>query len=183
MGQYFMCVFLAEDGKYIRAFVDPSSYGHGLKLAEHSYVGNSVMNSIEFMLSPSGIFYKSRLVWAGDYADPETSGQDNADTQGPGPNPYTLYSACHDQMDKMVYLNKKSEFQYILNHTKKLFIDKKKIKEIHPLPILVAEGNGSGNGDYYGDGKEHSGTWARDVISVNNSTEGYEEFAELNNCT
>lgn len=88
MGQYFICVFLAEDGKYIRAFVDPSSYSHGAKLAEHSYVGNSVMNSIEFMLSPSGIFYKSRLVWAGDYANPEISGQDNAEAQGPGPNPY-----------------------------------------------------------------------------------------------
>ena len=181
-----MCVFLAEDGKYIRAFVDPSSYGYGLKLVEHSYIENAVMNSIEFMLSPSGMFYKTRLVWAGDYANPETS--DNAEGQGPegagpGPNPYTLYSACQDQLCKMVYLNKKSDYQYILNHTKKLFIDKKKIKEIHPLPLLVAEGNGRGNGDYYADGKEHCGTWARDVISVNDSTEGYEEFAELNNCT
>ena len=182
MGQYFICVFLAEDGKYIRAFVDPSSYSHGAKLAEHSYVGNSVMNSIEFMLSPSGIFYKSRLVWAGDYANPETQGTEGGGP-GSGPNPYTLYSACHDQMHKMVYLNNKSDYQYILNHTKKLFIDKKKIKEIHPLPLLVAEGNGHGNGDYYADGKEHCGTWARDVISVNDSTEGYEEFAELNNCT
>jgi hypothetical protein len=41
-----------------------------------------------------------------------------------------------------------------------------KKNQFHPLPILTAEGNGRGGGDYRGADEDLVGTWARDVISV-----------------
>jgi hypothetical protein len=163
MGQYYLAVFLAEDGKYIRAFATPHNYNNGAKLIEHSYVGNTFMDAVEFMLSPRGMFYKSRLVWAGDYADPEESG-DNLHTMA--------FQAEH----KMVLINKKTNCRYILNHTKRLFIDKDKLEDIHPLALLTAEGNGRGGGDYHGSDEELCGLWARDIISMESSDNGYTEY-------
>lgn len=136
---------------------------NGAKLVEHSYVGIPFMDAVEFMLSPNGMFYKSRLVWAGDYADPENSG-DN------------LYTMAHQVEDKMVFLEKRTDCKFILNHTKKRFINKDTLGDIHPLAILTAEGNGRGNGDYHGSDEELCGSWARDVISVESSDNGYTEF-------
>jgi len=163
MGQYYLAVFLAEDGKFIRAFVNPHTYNSGAKLTEHSYLGNAFMDAVEFMLSPDGMFYKSRLVWAGDYADPEESG-DNLNTM------------ARRAEDKMVILQKRTECRFILNHTKKLFINKDTIGDIHPLALLTAEGNGSGGGDYHGEDEDKCGSWARDVISMDSSDNGYTEY-------
>ena len=63
------------------------------------------------------------------------------------------------------------------NHTKKQYVDKTKFKCYHPLPLLLAEGNGRGGGDYYGSNEDKIGIWARDVISVEDEKpEGYEEY-------
>jgi hypothetical protein len=61
-----------------------------------------------------------------------------------------------------------------VNHTKKVFVDKTKVPEsegwrIHPLPLLTAEGNDRGGGDYRYNNEEEKevvGSWARDVISI-----------------
>jgi hypothetical protein len=45
-------------------------------------------------------------------------------------------------------------------------VDKTKSKSIHPLPLLICEGNGRGGGDYDGSNYDLCGTWARDVISM-----------------
>ena len=73
MGQYYLAAFLAEnDGKeFIRAAINSHEFANGAKLTEHSYVGNNFISAIEYLLSNLGMFYKTRLVWAGDYADPE----------------------------------------------------------------------------------------------------------------
>ena len=49
MGQYYMVVILAEksDKEYIRTYLDPGMYNNGMKLTEHSYIGNNFMNIIE----------------------------------------------------------------------------------------------------------------------------------------
>jgi hypothetical protein len=62
-------------------------------------------------------------------------------------------------------------YRFVVNHTKRQFVDKNSVKEhengyrIHPLPFLTVEGNGRGGGDYFGS-SELIGSWARDVISV-----------------
>ena len=158
MGQYYKVIILGEkssDNKeHIRFYIE---IWYGNKLTEHSYLENPFMNAIEFLISPLGSFYKSRLVWAGDYADPEIGYEQN------------LYSLVEDEHNKE-YIPKSAklceEYKYIVNHTKKQYIDKSKYKSIHPLSLIIAEGNGRGGGDYHGSHEDKIGSWSRDVISI-----------------
>ena len=160
MGQYYYLVILAEkSGKeYIRTYVDPSMYYNGVKLTEHSYIGSGFMTIVENLIGPTGMFYKSRLVWAGDYADAEPNSE------------YNLHGMC-DAKEPCASTNASVSYTYIVNHTKKVYIEKK--GDFHPLPLLTAEGNGRGGGDYRGPNMDMVGTWARDVISMENDAPDY----------
>ena len=168
MGQYYKVVFLAEKEEnkkdFIRIFIEVC-FGNGMKLTEHSYIDNDFVNAIEYLLSPEGSFYKSRIVWAGDYADPEIE--------------KNLYHIANDQPSKEYIPQNKisSEYKYIVNHTKKQYIYKNNYKLYHPLPLITAEGNGRGGGDYYGINEDKIGMWSRDVISIEKKIpENYTEF-------
>jgi hypothetical protein len=156
MGQYYKCVILAEkpaDGKeYIRTFVDPHVYAEGAKLVEHAHCNTEFMRAVEGLLRNGGTFYKSRIVWAGDYADKE-KGYD-----------FNLYEALGQEEPGFTGVGYLYDHPFIVNHTKKEYV--MKINAYHPLPILTAEGNGRGGGDYHGADEDLVGTWARDVISV-----------------
>jgi hypothetical protein len=174
MGQYYIAVFLADktpDQKeeIIRAYVDSWHYNEGSKLIEHSYLDSNFINTVEFHLSKNGMFYKTRVCWAGDYADPELNSSNSSN----------LYRMSHAYESKILYISSKSsvDLPYIINHSKKQFVDKRKLRSFHPLPLLTAEGNGRGGGDYRGDYMNQIGIWARDVISVEKDiTEGFEEL-------
>ena len=164
MGQYYFPMYLSADGK-ILAWMDPLAYNNGMKLTEHCYMKNPFVNTFEWGLVVGAPFYKARVVWAGDYAEPEHEGENlhymcsqytliRPNPRGPGP-------------------------RYILNHTKKLFVDKEKVpamggRTYHPLPILTAEGNGRGGGDI--NPSPLVGSWARDEISVEDSPHDFEEL-------
>ena len=183
MGQYYRIIFLS-DIKYkkeiIRIWLSPWDYNNGSKIMEHSYIGNYLVNTVEELLSPSGMFYKSRIVWAGDYADTEKETGQN------------LYHMADENKQHLVEKKNTSPTnKYIINHTKKEYVDMNKIIDltnsdeliIHPLPLLVSEGNGRGGGDYYGANEDMCGRWARDIISVENEcpddyTEIMPEFRE-----
>lgn len=163
MGQYYMAVILAEksEKEYIRTFLNPQMYNNGSKLTEHSYIGNNFIKVVENLIGPSGMFYKSRLVWAGDYADPEPNSENN------------LYMMCETKTP-FVSTEPIVSYNYIVNHTKKIYIKKNNdIYGIHPLPLLTAEGNGRGGGDYDGPNMDMVGTWARDVISMEKDAPDY----------
>ena len=184
MGQYYILVVLADkklDKEIIRMWTSPHIYGDFAKLTEHSYIESKYIQAVEYLISPEGMFYMSRIVWAGDYADSEENEEGN------------LYSIAKNNEQKM--LNPDSFdttcYRYILNHTKKLYVDKERMPPsqitdtfnkntfgvIHPLPLLVSEGNGSGGGDYCGNNEELCGTWARDTISVEKTIpDGFEEL-------
>jgi hypothetical protein len=159
MGQYYKVVFLAEKEEnkkdFIRIFIHVN-FGNGMKLTEHSYINNNFVNAIEYLLSPEGSFYKSRIVWAGDYADREIE------------NEHNLYHIVDKQPSKEYIPKNKisSEYKYIVNHTKKQYINKSDYKLYHPLPLITAEGNGRGGGDYSGVNEDKIGLWSRDVISI-----------------
>jgi len=158
--------------------MSPYAYGNGSKLMEHSYIGNKYVESFEFLLSPEGRAYKSRVVWAGDYADKE-EGQDE--------NLHEM--ACDDESSDTLGnlllqppVRSTTQYRYIVNHDKKEYVDKLDVKacprglRIHPLPLLTAEGNGRGGGDFRGKDEEMVGSWARNVISVEEEVpEGYEK--------
>lgn len=168
MGQYYLTIFLAPEGtaangEHIRAFMYAHNYGSGVKLMEHSWLTSKFMGAVEHALSPEGAFYKTRLVWAGDYAAPEKeSGK-------------TLHDLADEQDYKNIHPPERdmSAYRYIVNHTKKQYVDKESMRaeprhglRVHPLSILTAEGNGAGGGDYRGKNDALAGLWARDVISV-----------------
>ena len=175
MGQYYKPVILGEkteeNHETVKAWMCSQEYDNGLKLMEHSYQGNNFVSTFEKQLSRKGDYYKSRVVWAGDYADEEPDLKIIDEGKEYDAN---LYLLCNDKNEIKPKVSKTDTYQYILNHTKKEFVDKNKVPEIkdwkgtkiHPLPLLTCEGNGRGGGDFRGDEKGIVGSWARDVISV-----------------
>lgn len=177
MGQYYKIIILA-DTKYkkevIRAWLCPQTFGNGAKLMEHSYIDNNFVKILEYLISPIGMFYMSRIVWSGDYADNEESENEN------------LYRITEEKENlELVTECPVSDFyyRYIINHTQKLYIDKEKCSKnsnsyvIHPLPLLISEGNGRGGGDYSGQNEHLCGSWSRDIISIDSTIP--EEFTEI----
>lgn len=186
MGQYFKPCFLKEDKKTPIGFADSHDFGSGLKLMEHSWMKNDFVGFIESLLTKDMAFYKSPIVWAGDYADEEPfesipkkvidalveDGYELEEVQKNGANLYSIayHSAVKLQSTTNMVLKSKDK-RYLVNHDKKVFVDKTKVPkdsdgwQIHPLPLLTCEGNGRGGGDYRGD-SPLVGSWARDIISV-----------------
>lgn len=165
MGQYYYPILLGEQKKegheIIKGWLYSHEYNNGLKLLEHSWNDNDFMNAVETLIADDQPFYKTRLVWGGDYADIE---------EGIGKN---LHALCNDE-NKLTPKAVIKKYRYIVNHTKKEFVDKQiglsGNTEIHPLPILTCEGNGRGGGDCYDDELlPYIGLWARDRVSVSNS--------------
>jgi len=185
MGQYYKAILLADKPQadkpqadkpqagreIIRLWSDPHDYGYGSKLMEHTYFDNYFVMNLEYQLSPEGMFHQSRVVWAGDYAEEE---QEPAESDEESKN---LYHLCkEDSTHRPLPHHDTHAYPYVVNHTTKQYVDKKK-EIIHPLPLLTAEGNGAGGGDYRGDNEYLCGAWARHVISVEKEPPaGYEEL-------
>lgn len=174
MGQYFKPIAVKERGNPIIGWCSPYDYGNGAKLMEHSWIGNDFVSSVESLLIPGGKWYKESIVWGGDYADKESGTNE------------TLYGMCTDKTKlKPKVKVDPTEYRYIVNHTKKLFVDKARVPggrgewttwKIHPLPLLTAEGNNRGGGDYRGE-DEIIGSWARNSISIETiPPAGYDEI-------
>lgn len=183
MGQYYKPISLdKKEYLYTHDFkhkgYEGESWGQGLKLMEHSYIGNPVLNAVESLLTPKGSWYKTRIVWGGDYADGEPDRE--LDEYDRHPN---WYQIMETEGTKLIPPTRsvRGKYKYLTNHDKKVVIDLTGVKKdgggwkIHPLSLLTAEGNGLGGGDYSGNDEELVGTWARDVISLEDHIpEGYD---------
>jgi hypothetical protein len=174
MGQYYKVIILADDKKnnneVILLVITPREYDCGSKLMEHAYLNTQLLNTIEYLISKNGKFYKSRIVWAGDYADEEedfnNEEYDKNDDEYDGPQNLYNYADNYSSFNGMFNLNM-NNYKYIVNHSKKQYTNKyENSQNIHPLPLLVSEGNDRGGGDYSGYNKELCGSWSRDVISI-----------------
>jgi hypothetical protein len=127
----------------------------------------------ELLLSRDGHAYKSRVVWAGEYAEgeeeTEAEAETKADEEDDEEDP-TLRGIALDSPRKEVLVFKPPSpdtYRYIVNHDLRQFVDKQRLSSrIHPLPLLTAEGNGCGGGDYRGSDMDKVGMWARAPISV-----------------
>ena len=173
MGQYYKVIILADDKKnnkeVILLVINPHDYDCGSKLMEHSYLNTQLLNTIEYLISKNGKFYKSRIVWAGDYADEEedsSNEHDENDEEYDGPQNLYNHSYNYSTFNDVFKVNM-DNYKYIVNHSKKQYINKyENSQNIHPLPLLVSEGNDRGGGDYSGYNKQLCGAWARDIISI-----------------
>ena len=167
MGQYYNPTNISK-----KQWVYSHDFGVGLKLMEHSYIGNKFVETVEKLLTKGQEWFKDKIVWAGDYADEE---------KGRKLNLYALIGKDKNKITpKCQFLPK--EYKYICNHDKKEYVDKSKIKEdadgfkIHPLPLLTCEGSGRGSGDFNGEDKR-IGYWSRDSISIEEKIpEDYKEI-------
>ena len=183
MGQYFKPCLLADNKTTVKAWVyshditytfkrsdgKKVEVGNGLKLMEHSYIGNEFVSAFESLIKNN----PQRVIWGGDYADKCRCLKTNT------------YDRCTDK-NKVLPTERPNtrETRYVVNHSKKEFVDKYKVQEIeewkgtkiHPLPLLTCNGNGRGGGDFTTDNK-YIGTWARDIISVESKKpQGYKEI-------
>jgi hypothetical protein len=186
MGQYYRAIILGNkpetdipNQEKIRLYMVSYAYRSGAKLMEHSYIGNEFVESFESLLTPEGQAHMSRVAWAGDYAEEQddainlyhlagkTKAMDDVASTSPSP------ASAPDV----------KQYPYVVNHDKKVYVDKRKQRAdrygyiVHPLPLLTAEGNGLGGGDYDGPDIGMVGIWARDVISVEKVIpDGYTEL-------
>lgn len=172
---------MPEERVSLGSYDDPNSFCScfsGMKLLEHSYIGNHYVNGVmeEIEDNPSSV------AWVGDYADDimdftETYTTDDYKTawEDVKDSPFKRLPEVH--MDG-----------YIINHSKEQFLDLEKYialnKEgdwcLHPLPLLTAIGNGRGGGDYRSYNRDMVGIWATDTIEYSHEKpEGYHEFIQL----
>lgn len=170
MGQYSVpCIIEEKDGKMIvKASLYSWNFRSGAKQMEHSYLNNPMVLAFEWLLSPEGPYYKSQVVWAGDYGATEEGYDVN------------LYHLCTDETHAEISDNAElGRYSVIVNHTKRIYIMKNEVDgDIHPLPLLVTETAGGGGGDYRGCNEHLLGQWARDVISMEKTApEGYKKVS------
>lgn len=186
MGQYYQPTSLdAEE------HICPRDYGDGLKLMEHSWLDNDVMRAVCQALRKDGRWHKHHMAWIGDYAEDDEYLSDDCKKCMEDKTNFE----CKNYLKKVVgeckgsyhwmYSISNNIFlevptravlpvnYFILNHTKKEFVDTSKAQAndgwiIHPLPILTSVGNGRGGGDYHptDEDKMFVGAWRGDSISI-----------------
>jgi hypothetical protein len=164
MGQYYKPINIDN-----KQWLYSHEYDSGLKIMEHSWVGNLFVGRVMALLVKGGKWYKNRLVWAGDYY----GGKEDGDT-GPLAKPWFCAASDSDKIKPSTFLTKKEQSScFLVNHTKKMYVSYASLKGqkgwiINPLPLLTALGNGRGGGDYHDNWpcQELIGTWAGDILSV-----------------
>ena len=165
MGQYYRGAVLEKSALKrnevkVEFSLCPYQHNNGAKLMEHSYVGNYYVEAYERELSSR--YYGSPFVWVGDYADNKF-------------DKFNVYELAHNkttEVDKKTLCSEdRSNWKYLINFDKKMFVRIPELSEnwdIHPLPLLCADGNQRGGGDYYGANEELVGSWAYDRIGIDN---------------
>ncbi len=172
MGQYHLaCVFSDAGGDSpAMRWYSPHDMGNGLKLMEHSWIGNRFPNSVlDVMAEVTGRHGEVEAVWLGDYATEDDRDCDmhrfavNAAWSRFGEPlhgrlPYhTTHPGRHDtyrvvDLDRGEYIDVPDDSEgWIVN----------------PVPLLLCVGNGRGGGDYTGpDPHGLIGKWAYDRLTV-----------------
>lgn len=196
MGQYYRPAVLKhtwkKNKKPVKASLlcydyDDGGWFIGAKLMEHSYVGNPLVQDMEELLATK--FKGYPFVWVGDYADEVEINGENKDI-------YTeanrfIYKDYEGNSEAKTYRylelkrelkHEKHHYKYLFNKTKKQYcvipemVDGK--HAIHPLPLLTADGNGRGGGDYRLE-DERVGSWAFDKIGATDNPQDFAGFDEI----
>lgn len=178
MGQYYKPCVLKKNYKTNsnnQTIVSLRSWDFtvGAKLTEHSYVGNNFIKAAMQLLA---IYKAHPFVWCGDYAEGIFT-----DINGESANAYMLiHTITPSELEEIVKENGIEEnYKYIVNYTKREYIEIPENNDdwvIHPLPLLCADGNGLGGGDYYGINMDKVGIWAYDRLGVTNKRPHYKKI-------
>lgn len=189
MGQYYHPTMIDSEGTI--SWINTHAYENGLKLMEHSYIGNSVMNAVFGKIKDHPL----RIAWIGDYSDEQAG--DEYEHKLMRTAFMRIYDTVYgDDRDKHLIQPDPMPFDptstgwYLVNHTQRQYITmdayiaRNKWKEswknwktgkveeydmcIHPLSLLTACGNDRGCGDYHAGYPDYNkvGTWAFDQIEL-----------------
>ena len=179
MGQYYIPCLLEKNYKTsqtpVKCALDAYLIdNNGMKLTEHSYVGNGLVNTSTYMLLGNKTH---PFVWCGDYAD----GINDEKNMYQFARKNDFVVKCTQKFIKENGKLINNDLKYVINHTKKQFIivedNNDNELKFHPLPLLTADGNGRGSGDFWGTSQDMIGRWAYDIIECNDDApEGYEEI-------
>ena len=206
MGQYWVPIILKENWESkeqpIKASLKSYDYGSGSKLMEHSYVANRLVNAVMRMIDlydkhGDGVTF----AWVGDYADPKSTeahprivaddGQvveEGIDLYGEAHlfvGDYECNTTEYTELKEKLLNSDLYHYRYIINRTRGEYVvipkDEKDKWIIHPLPILTADGNNRGGGDYDENGINGKlvGTWAYDNISVSNDPDDCKNLKQV----
>ena len=155
MGQYYITGIRKQNNKRFKAYESDQ----GLKLMEHSYIGNFFMQFICKQIEDC----PSYVIWCGDYFDPDEDiikADCSSDTSGFDARLLWKHKSYewewHDD-DTFDYKGK-----YLVNLDAKTYLSFDEYIEtcmlgklrdpgwvVHPLSLLTANSNGKGGGDYY----------------------------------
>lgn len=187
MGQYFKGVILKGDfntnpSKECEFSCRSWDFNNGAKLMEQAWMDNVYVNVYMKLLSKDYNGY--HFVWCGDYANDfrmtinKLSNKEYMEKYKEHEYiPYYYNSRLKLDDINLGYENIK-DLRYLINYTKKEYVDLSKHTEIHPLPMLTCSGNEEGGGGTYrGTNEDMVGYWAYDCIGVD--TEKPEDFKEL----
>lgn len=155
-----------KDGKMEVMY--PHNYKNGLKLMEHSYVGNEYVNTvIQHLLDISNYEGECRVAHVGDYSDDVIEDMTNRKKCA-----RKMYRACWGKNSNKNIIRPTTQITedvFIINEDKKEYI-----RAIQTCPdgkdwiasfmLLIAMGNGLGGGDYHGRCEGLVGRWACDRI-------------------
>ena len=171
MGQYYTPIIKNIEGK-VKTF-DSRQYNNGLKLMEHSYMGNNfvaaVLNELEI---PHQVWWLGDYAIFGDFKNKE----------------FALYSKERKRYQCSKTLRVQPTFEnqewvynnfFLVNLIKREYIQLASYDsqswQICPFPLLTSVGNGKGGGDYYGINQDKVGIWAGDTILVSKTCK-YPDF-------
>ena len=178
MGQVFNAAFKSANQEKWHMH-SPYDFNSPARMCQIGMIGNPLVLYVQMMIFRNPM----QVVFAGCYGPNEEGSQDNI-FHGANSLQVNLNvnTAMMNELSKLL-MDMSDKPHYLVNHTKKEYVDYSKVErnamyeKADPLPILCAEGNGEGCGDYEGNNKELAGIWARDLISL--ETEKPTDFAEL----
>jgi hypothetical protein len=166
MGQYYMTAFMHKDGNI--EVMHPHHYDNGLKLMEHSWVGNNYVNTvIQHLMDITNIEGGCRMAHVGDYSNDlicEMAGKKKIARK--------MYSACWGGGYQKHYITPQTTIPkdvFIVNDDRKEYIRAIQTCDegkdwIASFTLLIAMGNGLGGGDYRGRNEGLVGRWACDHL-------------------
>lgn len=181
MGQYFIAYVRDKNKKSGKAF---RSNG-GVKLTEHSWIGNDFMQAICKMIynTPSYVY------WVGDYYDPA---EDEAKSEMSSDTVFVDFwrKKVKEASDSFDISNK-----FLVNHDMKVYVNMNDYIDMltcgkmrdkgwvqHPLSLLTAISNGKGGGDYDEDGlnADAVGAWKGCLLEItdNKPSDDYTDVTE-----
>lgn len=178
MGQYYTPYIERENGEIMTLY--SWDYDNGLKLMEHSWVGNNFVDAVTSLIEND----PAHVGWVGDYSDAVGC-------------PGDIYEACwcnsdeepykvQPEVERPYFLDKDGcwiKHGYYVNRTKHEYVDMAQYITMNkpdewdgivsPLPLLTCIGNGQGGGDYHSEIERGMvGYWFMDMIEYTEEQPG-----------